>query len=148
MRQQEATGVVSLPLATVESRLRDVESWTRFLPAVGSIRYTSHERYLFTLADRHDHREITTVVRLRHREHCFVWYGLAGPSSPGGIKGAIKLTPVGERLTGVTLRLAVMPGDFRGGMAEMLMPNANGSTVRRDLQLLERHLREDFPVGV
>ena len=34
MRQQQATTVVPLPLATVEKRLRDVESWSQFLQGV------------------------------------------------------------------------------------------------------------------
>jgi len=134
MRQQQATTVVPLPLATVEKRLRDVESWSEFLRGVGSIRFTSHERYLFTLADGRDQREIKMVVKLRYQDHCFVWHGIAGPT----VRGSMKLTPVDDRHTAITLVVASMPTDMRSGVAEMMMPNS--STAMCDVRLLEKHL--------
>lgn len=134
MRQQQATTVVPLPLATVEKRLRDVESWSEFLQGIGSIRYTSHERYLFTLADGRDHREIKMVVKLRYHDHCFVWHGIAGPT----VRGSLKLVAVDERHTAITLVVASLPDGFRSGIAEMMMPNS--STAGLDVRLLEKHL--------
>jgi hypothetical protein len=134
MRQQQATTVVPLPLATVEQRLREVESWSQFLQGVESIRYTSHERYLFTLADGRDHREIKMVVKLRYQDHCFVWHGIAGPT----VRGSLKLHPVDDRHTSVTLVVASLPTDLRSGVAEMMMPNS--STAMFDVRLLEKYL--------
>jgi|tagenome__1003787_1003787.scaffolds.fasta_scaffold19498176_1 hypothetical protein len=134
MRQQQATTIVPLPLATVEKRLRDVESWSEFLEGVASIRYTSHERYVFTLADGRDRREIKMVVKLRYQDHCFVWHGIAGPT----VRGSLKLSPVDDKHTSVTLVVASLPTDLRSGMVEMMMPNS--STAMCDVQLLERHL--------
>ena len=134
MRQQQATTVVPFPLATVEKRLRDVESWSEFLEGVDSIRYTSHERYLFALADGRDHREIKMVVKLRYQDHCFVWHGIAGPT----VRGSLKLVAVDDRHTTVTLVVASLPIDLRSGMAEMMMPNS--STAMFDARLLEKYL--------
>ena len=134
MRQQQATAVVPFPLTTVEKRLRDVESWSQFLQGIESIRYTSHERYLFTLADGRDHRQIKMVVKLRYRDHCFVWHGIAGPT----VRGSLKLTAVDERHTSITLMVASLPTDVRSGMAEMMMPHS--SIAMMDLQLLEKYL--------
>jgi hypothetical protein len=137
MRQQQATTIVPLPLETVEKRLRDVESWSDFLQGIASIRYTSHERYVFTLADGRDHREIKMVVKLRYRDHCFVWHGIAGPT----VRGSMKLVPVDDRHTAVTLELASLPIDLRSGVAEMVIPSS--STASLDLRLLEKHLSHD-----
>jgi len=134
MRQQQATTVVPLPLATVERQLRDVESWSEFLQGIGSIRYTSHERYLFTLADGRDHRELKMVVKLRYQDHCFVWHGLSGPA----MRGTLKLTAVDDRHTALTLVVATMPAGLRSGWAEMIMPSM--STAMVDVCLLEKHL--------
>jgi len=108
MRQQQATTIVPLPLATVEKRLRDVESWSEFLEGVASIRYTSHERYVFTLADGRDRREIKMVVKLRYQDHCFVWHGIAGPT----VRGSLKLSPVDDKHTSVTLVVAACRPTF------------------------------------
>jgi hypothetical protein len=140
MRQQQATTVVPLPLPTVEKRLRDVESWSQFLQGIGSIKCTSHERYLFTLDDGRDHREVKMVVKLRYQDHCFVWHGLTGPA----VRGSLKLAPVDERHTAVTLELAILPAGLRSGVADMITPP--GSTAVLDLRLLEKHLLRDFPV--
>lgn len=126
--------MVPLSLATVEQRLRDVESWSEFLAGVDSIRYTSHERYLFTLADGRDHREIKMVVKLRYQDHCFVWHGIAGPT----VRGSLKLLAIDDRHTAVTLVVASLPIDVRSGMAEMMMPNS--STAMFDARLLEKYL--------
>jgi hypothetical protein len=139
MKQQEVTTVVPLPLATVEMRLRDVESWSRFLPGVGSIRYTSHERYLFTLADGRDRREVRMVVKLLYHDHCFVWHAVAGPT----LRGTLQLAPVDDRQTAVTLSQSWAPVDLRSGMVDMLMPHSSTTTMA--LQRLEHHLINDFP---
>jgi hypothetical protein len=134
MRQQQATTVVPLPLATAERRLRDVESWSQFLQGIESIKFTSHERYLFTLHDGHDHREIKMVVKLRYQDHCFAWHAVTGPT----VRGTLKLSAVDDRHTAVTLVVASMPANLRSGMAEMVMPN--NSTAMVDVRLLEKHL--------
>jgi uncharacterized membrane protein len=134
MRQQQATTVVPLPLATVQTRLRDVESWPQFLRGVESIRCTSHERYLFSLADGRDRRQVKMVVKLRYREHCFAWHGLSGPA----VRGSLKLAVVDERHTAVTLTVASLPPGIRAGIAEMMFPSSSTATV--DIRLLEKHL--------
>jgi hypothetical protein len=134
MRQQQATTVVPLALDTVEKRLRDVESWSQFLQDVDAIKYTSHERYLFTLNDGYCRRDIKMVVKLRYHDHCFAWHEVSGPA----VRGSVKLTPVDDRHTAVTLTEASMPASVRSGMAEMVMPN--GSAAMMDIRLLEKHL--------
>jgi hypothetical protein len=134
MRHQVATTIVPLPLAEVETRLRDVESWANFLDGIGSIRCTGHERYVFNLADGRDRREVKVAVKLLYKDHCFVWHGLAGPA----LRGTLKLAPTGPRHTAVTLSLASYPTDLVSGLAEMLMPRT--TTAVLDLQLLEKHL--------
>jgi len=141
MRQQQATTVVPLPLAAVETRLRDVESWSQFLLGIESIKFTSFERYLFTLADGRDHREIKTVVKLRYKDHCFAWH----PVSGSGVRGTLKLAPLDDRHTEVTLTVASMPPDLRAGVAEMMMPSS--STAQCDVRLLEKHLLESPAAG-
>jgi hypothetical protein len=134
MRHQEATTVVALPLADVEHRLRQVEAWSEFLHGIESIEYSSHERYVFKLADGRDRRELKCVVKLLYRDHCFVWHGLSGPAW----RGSLKLAPVDENHTAVTLAMASLPVDLRSGFTEMLMPNT--ATATHDLRLLEQHL--------
>jgi hypothetical protein len=114
-----------------------VESWPRFLHGVAAIRCTSHERYLFTLADGRDHREITMVVKLRHHDHCFVWHGIAGPN----VRGSLRLAAVDDRHTSLTLVRSGLPADLRAGMAEMLMPRT--ATATTDLRQLEQHLLQN-----
>jgi hypothetical protein len=134
MRHQEATTVVALPLADVESRLRQVEAWSKFLHGIESIEYASHERYLFRLADGRDRRELKVVVKLLYRDHCFVWHGLSGPAW----RGSLKLTPVDDHHTAVTLAMGSLPVDLRSGLSEMLMPKT--TTALHDLRMLEQHL--------
>lgn len=134
MRHQEATTVVALPLSEVEARLRQVEAWSEFLHGIESIQYVSHERYVFKLADGRDRRELKVVVKLLYRDHCFVWHGLSGPAW----KGSLKLAPIDDRHTAVTLTMDSLPIDLRSGLSEMLLPNP--TTARRDVRLLERHL--------
>ena len=134
MRQQQATTVVPLPLATVEKQLRHVESWSEFLQDIESIRFTSHERYLFTLNDGYGRRDIKMVVKLRYQDHCFTWHEIGAPP----VRGSLKLVAVDDRHTAVTLVEASMPASMRSGMAEMVMPN--GSAAMVDVRLLEKHL--------
>jgi len=135
MRHQEATTVVPLPLAAVQGRLRDVESWSKFLHGIESIRFTSHERYVFTLRDGRDCRDLSLVVKLQHRDHCFVWHELSGPFW----RGSLKLAGIDHRHTAVTLALASLPTGLRSGLAEMMMLT-NNAVAHLDLKLLERHL--------
>lgn len=134
MRQQQATTVVPLPLGTVERELRDVESWSEFLVGIGSIRYTSHERYLFTLNDKRDHRQLKMVVKLRYQDHCFVWHVISGPT----VRGSLKLVAVDDQHTALTLMVASMPADLPSMVAEMMMPNTSTATL--DVRLLEKYL--------
>jgi len=134
MRQQQATTVVPLPLAVVEKYLRDIESWSEFLQDVDAIKFTSHERYLFTLNDGYSRREIKMVVKLRYQDHCFAWHEISGPA----VRGTVKLAPVDDRHTVVTLVEASMPASLRSGMAEMVMPN--GSAAMINVRLLEKYL--------
>lgn len=141
MRHQEATTVVPLPLAEIESRLRQVESWSNFLEGISSIRCTGHERYVFNLADGRDHRELKVAVRLLYQDHCFVWRGLSGPQ----LRGALKLAATDERHTAVTLTLASHPTDFLSGLAEMVMPKTRTADI--DLQRLEKYLATTAPAN-
>ncbi len=74
------------------------------------------------------------VVKLRYKDHCFVWHGIAGPS----VRGSLKLVAVDERHTAVTLVEASLPVDLRSGMSEMLFPAGSGAAV--DVRHLEKHL--------
>jgi hypothetical protein len=123
-----------MPLDAVLARLRDVESWSEFMLGIEWIRCTGHERYAFKLADGRDRRELKVVVKLHHRDHCFVWHGVANPSW----RGKLKLTEADDRHTSITLALESLPVDLRSGVADWLMPKT--STAVRDLQLLEHHL--------
>jgi hypothetical protein len=134
MRHQEAKTVVALALPVIEDRLRAVETWSQFLHGIESIEYASHERYVFKLADGRDRRQLKVVVKLLRRDHCFVWHGVSGPAW----RGSLKLSPVDDTHTAVTLRMDSFPVDLRSGLAEMLLPNP--TVALHDLRLLERHL--------
>jgi hypothetical protein len=140
MAHHVATRVVPLPRNEVEARLRDVPSWSAFLEGVGSIRYVSPERYVFTLNDGHEHRELKMVVRLRYRDHQFVWHGLGGAQG-SVLRGSLRLEADDDHRTSVTLSMFSYPADFRSGVAELLLPH--NTRVVADLELLERFLVGD-----
>jgi hypothetical protein len=140
MGQEAATRTIPLPLDQVEVLLRDVESWSSFLVGVGSIRLISPERYIFTLSEGRGQRELKMVVRLRFRNHAFIWHGLGGAQG-SVLRGSLELAPAGERQTSVTLTMFSYPADLRSGVAEMLLPHSTRAVV--DLQLLERFLIDE-----
>jgi hypothetical protein len=140
MGQDVATRTIPLPLDQVEVRLQDVESWSSFLKGVGSIRLVSPERYIFTLNDDRDQRELKMVVRLQFRDHRFVWHGLGGAQG-SLLRGSLELKPADdERRTAVTLSRFSYPADLQSDAAELLAPASTRAVI--DLQLLERFLIE------
>lgn len=135
MTHQEATAVVPVPLADVESRLTDVTRWSTFLAGVREVTETSFQRYRFVIADGGDAvREVDAAVVPHPREHRFAWHSLAGPR----FDGEIRLSAVDDRHTRVHLSLVAEPAGFLAGLTEMLGTAHSTATV--DLQRLEAHV--------
>jgi hypothetical protein len=121
---QEASTVVRVPLTRVEQRLRDIESWERFLAGVSGVRRTAHERYVFRLDTG---RSVPVAVRAHPRQHSYVWCALAGPP----FDGTLRLSPRGRARTRVTLSLTTRPVGFLANLLDMVAP----STSRADIDV-------------
>jgi uncharacterized membrane protein len=134
MRYQQATSVVAVPLAALESRLSRVEEWPAFLAGVESVGKICHERYRFQLADWRDNRDATVAVRHRPATHSFSWRALTGPS----YTGRLELQAVDDQHTRVHLELSSHPGSLTAGIAEMVMPRMG--LAAEDLRRLEGYV--------
>lgn len=131
MSEQEATVVVAVDLPQVESRLREVTSWSRFLVGVVEVVKTSHERYTFRLDDG---REVRVAVRMHPREHCFSWHALGGPT----FDGSLRLSPAGNDCTRLTLRFTERPVGFVANLTDMVAHSRSRAAV--DLQRLDTYV--------
>ena len=140
MTYQEATTVVTAPLAAVERRLGDVESWTGFLVGVDQIRKLSHERYLFQLAGLDGAREVRVAVRAHLHTHRVVWRAL-GTMMFGG---AIHLESVVGGWTKVTLSLTTQPDGFLANLTDMVASSNAQAAI--DVQRLQDHLTHPMPI--
>jgi uncharacterized membrane protein len=135
MTHQDATSVVSLPLAQVYARLATVEDWPRFLMGLDSVRRTGHERFLFTVKDGARRlREVEVAVRPHPGENRITWRALTGPK----FDGELKLSPAGSMHTRVQLTLTAEPAGFLAGLSEMIGATTPAAVI--DLQRLESHL--------
>jgi uncharacterized membrane protein len=134
MQQQEASTIIDAPLADVERRIADVESWSGFLGGVETIERLGHERYRFRMADGRDRRESVVCVRHWPVDHRFSWRSLQGPT----FTGALELRSVDERRTDVRLTLTAHPGSFLSGLTEMMVPRRGRAAD--DLRNLEARL--------
>src|SRR5512144_3168210 len=132
MRQQEATTVISAPLAQVEEMLTDVTAWPAFLVGLESVERLGHERYRFHLADGRDRRDVVVCVRHQPALHAFSWKALEGPA----YRGRLDLSALDGRHTSVRLTLTSHPGTLWAAVAEMLMPRT--SLADTDLQRLDQ----------
>jgi uncharacterized membrane protein len=118
MREQEATAVISAPLAQVEALLSDVSTWPAFLVGLESAEQVGHERYRFQLSDGRDQRLVIACVRHDLNRHSFSWKALEGPT----YRGRLELVAVDEKHTTVRLALRSHPQSLRAALAEMVLP--------------------------
>ena len=130
MTLQHGVAVVTVPLPVVEERLRQVESWTAFLPTVKEIRKIGHERYAFRVCNARDGRDIPMVVRRHPRNHSFTWHVLAGPP----FDGQLRLSPVPGGWTRIDVTATARPERFVDCLGEMLHLSATDHVI--DLVLL------------
>lgn len=136
MTHQEASAVVTFPLATVQEALHDVESWPAFIVGVTQVTKTAHERYVFRHAAGSRVRDIPTVVRLNHKEHCFTWRAVTGPR----FEGCLRLSAVDAGRTRVTLSLTTQPEGFLANLTEMVASSRAEAVL--DLHRMEAFLAE------
>jgi uncharacterized membrane protein len=131
MTHQQAVSVVPAPLEIVERTLRDVDGWAQFLLGVERVVPTSFGRYTFTVKDGAKTRDVDVSVVAHPGEHRMVWHALAGPR----FDGEVRLTPVDDRHTRVTLSLTADPAGFLSGLSDFI--RSPGTTASLDLARLE-----------
>ncbi len=134
MSHQEATSVVPQPLAAVEERLREVESWPMFIEGLKLVTKTAHQRYRMVVTSGRTTREVNTAVIAHPREHRFTWKAVAGPR----YEGEIRLSAVDEHHTRVRLSFTSDPVGFVSGISELFGSSNDAAQV--DLARLEDHL--------
>jgi hypothetical protein len=134
MAHQEATTVVSAPLAVVEERLTDVESWPAFLVGLEGATKTAHQRYQFRLRQGRSVYDAAVAVLHHPREHRFSWRVVDGPA----FDGELRLAEVDSGHTRIVLSLRSQPRSFVAGMAELF--SSNDDNAVRDLQRLDATL--------
>jgi hypothetical protein len=115
---QEVSILIPEKPSVVETRIRDVESWSSFLCEVESITKLSHARYDFEIGNGHGCRIARVAVHSDPRRHHFAWTSLTGPT----FDGIVHLDEVNEGWTQVTIRLASLPDGFRAGLTDLAMP--------------------------
>jgi|SRR4051794_4850941 hypothetical protein len=131
MTHQEASAVVTVPLESLQQALRNVEEWTSFIVGVTKITKRAHERYVFELGDGARTREVPTVVRHNHRDHCFTWHAVSGPR----FEGSLKLAAVDGLRTRVTLDLTAHPDGFMACVTDMVAQHRSQAAL--DIQRLQ-----------
>lgn len=134
MRSQEATTVVSAPIAAVMTRLRAVEEWPAFLSAVTTATRTGHLRYIFEVVDGRSRREVPIVLHVDVRKHAIRWKSAHGPA----FGGCLSLTEADPGRTRVRLELTQHPGTFGSMAAEMFSPNTSRALL--DIERLDHFL--------
>jgi uncharacterized membrane protein len=116
MASQQASAIVNLPLDEVQARLRDVETWPRFLIGLESITRLAHERYRLGVREGKRQYDVDVCLFARPREHRFAWRALARPRWDG----ELRLSAEGERRTRVRLSLQVEPRGRAAVWSEMV----------------------------
>jgi uncharacterized membrane protein len=134
MSHQEAISTVPQPLALVEERLREVESWPMFLEGLELVTKTGHHRYRMVVRSGRSTREVNVAVIPHPREHRFTWKATEGPR----YEGEIRLAAVDEAHTQVRLKIVTYPAGFVAGLNEMF--GSSNDAARVDLARLEDHL--------
>lgn len=130
----EAMAVVGLPLSVVETQLWDVTQWPTFLAGLAAVRRSSHERYVFSVAQARKEHDVLVAVRWQARDHRFTWRSLEGPPWDG----MIRLVPVNGRRTRVFLQRRSYPRSLFASFAELL--GAGAPDPQSDLQRLQDRL--------
>jgi len=87
--------------------------------------------HVFELTDGSSTREVPTVVRHHHRDHCFTWHAVSGPR----FEGSLKLTAVDDRRTRVALDLTAHPAGFMACLTDMVAHNRAQAAL--DIQRLQ-----------
>jgi hypothetical protein len=116
MASQQASAIINMPLDEVEARLRDVETWPRFLIGLESITRLAHERYRLGIRQGKRQYDVDVCLFARPREHRFAWRALARPRWDG----ELRLSAEGERRTRIRLSLQVEPRGRAAGWSEMV----------------------------
>ncbi|HET9656888.1 MAG TPA: SRPBCC family protein [Kineosporiaceae bacterium] len=141
MTHQEATAVVNLPVADVETRLRDVGSWPRFVVGLEDVVKTAHERYTFSVRDGHSTREVPVCAIPHPREHRVSWKALSGPA----FDGEFRLHPENDRQTRVTVSMVAEPAGFLANLSELF--RSSTTTAEIVLQRLDAFLVAPVEAG-
>lgn len=115
MTRQEATTVLAVPLAEVESTVCDVARWPAFLTGLESVEATGFERYRFTVTDG-GRRTVDVCVVPHPAEHRISWRGLSGPR----YTGEWRLHAVDAGHTRVDLTMTADPHGMAAGFRELL----------------------------
>jgi len=131
MTHQQATSVVAAPIRTVESRVRDVLGWPRFMLGVEQVTEISFGRYRFVVRNGSRTRTVDVAVTAHPREHRIVWCALNGPR----FDGELRLAEVDADHTRVRLTLRVEPLGLLAGLADMVSSSADAATI--DLRRLD-----------
>lgn len=130
----EAMAVVGLPLSVVETQLWDVTQWPTFLSGLAAVRRSSHERYVFAVAQGRREHEVLVAVRWQARDHRFTWRALEGAPWDG----TIRLVPVNGRRTRLYLQRRAYPRSLMASFAELLLGGTPDAST--DLQRLQDRL--------
>jgi hypothetical protein len=141
MTHQQASAVVTVPLEKLQAALRNVEDWTSFICGVNKITKRAHERYVFELGEGTRSREVATVVRHNHRDHCFTWHVLSGPK----FDGCLRLSAVDGQRTRVSLDLTAHPDGFMAGVTDFVAHHR--SQAQLDIQRLQDFAAQVAPAG-
>lgn len=116
MTHQQASAVLSAPLAAVEACVREVEAWPEFVVGVQSVTALAYQRYRFTIKDGRSTRAVDVAVVPHPKEHRISWHSISGPR----FEGELRLSPSDERCTKAVLSLTAEPAGFLAGLSELL----------------------------
>lgn len=136
MTHQEASAVVSFPMSTVDTRLREIGSWPQFVVGLQNVIKVAHQRYTFVVRDGDGTRKVPVCVVLHPREHRVSWKALSGPA----FDGEFRFQQENERQVRIMVSLVAAPSGFLAGLSDMVHPHVT-STAQLILQKLETYLR-------
>jgi uncharacterized membrane protein len=131
MTHQDASHVINLPLELIETALRDVDRWPRFVVGVQSVEKTSFERYVFRIEEDGQLREVPVAVVAHPAEHRITWRVQSGPA----FDGEFRLTSVEERRTLAQLIMTAEPTGFLAALSDMF--GGHASMAELTLQRLD-----------
>lgn len=131
MTHQDASYVINLPVELVETILRDVARWPRFVAGVHSVEKTSFERYVFHIQDSGRLREVPVVLVVHPTARRITWHAHSGPA----FNGEFRLTSLDRHRTRVHLIMVAEPAGFLSALGDML--GSGASTAELTLQRLD-----------